>query len=84
MHLAIHSLQSTLFNGEAEKIIARTPAGEITVLENHIPLISSLLPQNLKFIDREHKEHIISISSGFLEVKPESETVILVEAGNKL
>jgi len=31
MKLSIYSIQSTLFEGEAEKLIAATPQGQITV-----------------------------------------------------
>ena len=77
MKLSIHSLQKTLFDGEAEKIIARTTTGEITVLDGHIPLISSLVGPELKIVDKKGKENTVVISSGFIEVRPESEVVIL-------
>lgn len=79
MKIGIYSIQKTLFRGEAEKLIAQTPMGEITVLENHLPLISSLRGPFLKIIDKEKKESIINIVSGFLEVRPESEVVILAQ-----
>lgn len=87
MKLSIYSLQKTLFDGEAEKIIARTTTGEITVLEGHIPLISSFAGPELKIINKKGKGNAIKVSSGFLEVRPatsearlgrpESEVVIL-------
>lgn len=79
MKLSIHSLQKTLFDGETEKIIARTTTGEITVLEGHIPLISSLKGPSLEIIDKKGKSDIIKIDSGFLEIRPESEVVILAQ-----
>jgi len=79
MKLSIHSLQKTLFEGEVEKIIARTTMGEITVLDGHIPLISSLRGPSLELIDKKGKKDIIGLVSGFLEVRPESEVVILAD-----
>lgn len=87
MKLSIHSLQKTLFQGDVEKIIACTTTGEITVLDGHIPLISSLVGPILEVIDVKSKKILVDISSGFLEVRPaisearlgrpESEVVIL-------
>ncbi|MEK7113423.1 MAG: hypothetical protein AAB873_01200 [Patescibacteria group bacterium] len=58
-------------------MIARTTTGEITVLDGHIPLISSLVGPELKIVDKKGKENTVVISSGFIEVRPESEVVIL-------
>lgn len=77
MKLSIYSIQKTLFEGEVEKLIAQTPMGEITVLDNHIPLVSTLNGPALIAIDKNGKKDIIAISSGIIEVRPESETVVL-------
>ena len=79
MKISIYTIQNTLFEGEAEKLIARTPLGEITVLDDHLPLISVLEGPSVKIIDKQKKENIITIGSGFLEVRPEREVVVIVE-----
>lgn len=80
MKLSIYSIQSTLFEGEAEKLIAKTVMGEITILDNHLPLVSLLQGPRIEIIDMKGEKNTIPISSGFLEVRPESDVVILVEA----
>ena len=77
MKLSIYSIQSTLFEGEAEKLIAQTPMGEITVLDNHLPLVSTIIGPSVTAIDKNGKKDIIKISSGIIEIKPESEVTIL-------
>ena len=77
MKVNIYTIQSTLFEGEVEKLIAKTPMGEITVLDNHLPLVTTLVGPEIHIIDKESKKSIIEIVSGFLEVRPESEVVIL-------
>lgn len=79
MRLSIYSIQKTLFEGEVEKLIAKTPMGEISVLNNHIPLVSTLTGPSLAAIDKNGKKDIIAISSGIIEVRPESEVVVLAE-----
>lgn len=78
MHISVYSIQQTLYEGEAEKLICRTPLGQITVLDKHLPIISTLNGPTLEIIDSQGKKHIINISSGILEVRPGSEAVALV------
>ena len=77
MKLSIHTLQKTLFSGEVEKIIARTTAGEITVLDNHLPIVTPLEGPELKIIDKSGKCDIIKVGSGFIEVRPQSRVIVL-------
>lgn len=81
MKISVYSIQDVLFAGEAEKLICRTPLGEITVLDNHLPLVSTVTGPTVEIIDKNNKKNIIKIVSGFLEVKPESEAVILANVG---
>ena len=47
----------------------KTAMGEITVLDNHRPLITMLKKGKMKVVDHKNKEHVIETVSGFLEVK---------------
>lgn len=79
MKLSIYSIEKTLFEGDVEKIIARTPEGEITVLNHHIPLISIVLGPEFRLVDKENNIHTIKIVSGFLEVRPDGHVVVLFD-----
>jgi len=79
MKLGIYTIDKTLFSGEAEKIIAETSTGEITVLNGHIPLISGLITGEIRILDPEKHETRIRIQGGFIEVRPENKIVILAE-----
>ena len=80
MKVDIVSLEKVLFKGEANKLIVKTVGGEITVLHNHIPLVTMLENAPVKLVDKDDKEHIIDIHGGFLEVRPESHVVILASS----
>ncbi len=79
MKLSIYSIQSTLFEGEAEKLIAYTPFGQITVLNHHLPMISSLIGPSVEIADKQGIKKSVPLAGGFLEVRPESEVVVLVD-----
>ena len=77
MHLGIYSLEGTLFDGTVSKINAATTAGEVTILDHHIPLIAHLAGPFVRMVDADEKEVIIKVSSGVLEVREHGEVVIL-------
>lgn len=79
MKLSIYSLQSTLFEGEVESLTLPTPTGEITVLANHIPLISLVKSGEVRYTHSGTKD-AIKLPGGVLEVRPGSEVVILAES----
>lgn len=68
MTVSAYSLKRTLFNGEARSLTCKTTAGEITILNNHRPLIATLTSCTMKIIDEHNVEKYIAISSGFIEV----------------
>lgn len=76
MKLSIYTLKEVLFEGSADKIITRTDLGQIAVLDTHIPLISALKGPDVRVV-KNGNEEVIPINSGIIEVRPESEVVIL-------
>ena len=77
MRVSIYSIHQTLFEGDAEKLICHTPQGQITVLDHHIPLISNLTGPSVEVVRADGAREKIPLSAGMLEVRPESEVVIL-------
>ncbi|HVM77272.1 MAG TPA: F0F1 ATP synthase subunit epsilon [Candidatus Paceibacterota bacterium] len=78
MKIGVYSLDKVLYQGEAREVNCRTKIGEITILQNHEPIISILDRGTMKIVDNEAKEHYIPVSSGFLEFK-QNEGRFLVE-----
>ncbi len=69
MNVGVYSLEKVLYQGEAREVNCRTKMGEITILQNHEPLIAILDRGTMKIIDNESQEHYIPVGSGFLEFK---------------
>jgi F-type H+-transporting ATPase subunit epsilon len=67
---------------EIKQITLPTKAGEITVLPDHIPLVSSLVPGVIHVKRRNGEDEIISISGGFLEVLKDK-VVILADTAER-
>ena len=79
MKVGIYSLQKVLFQGEAESVNCKTAAGEITILDNHRPMLGILVPGVMKIVDSEQKEHYTEVAGGFLEVKPNNESRFIID-----
>lgn len=69
MRAKIDSLKKVLFDSPIKSLTVMTKAGEITVLPEHRPLITSLKPCAAKAIDMDGNEKFFEVKSGFLEVK---------------
>jgi len=82
MKLSVYSLKKTLFRGEAVSLNCQTASGEITILDNHRPLVSVLKKGLLKILDQDRKEHYIPISSGFVEVGEDNNVRLITEEDN--
>src|SRR3989338_11494306 len=67
---------------EILQITSPTRAGEITVLPNHIPLVSSLVPGVVHVKKKNGEDEVISISGGFLEVLKDK-VVILADTAER-
>ncbi len=63
MELRIYSLEGIKFEGEVSQVSLPTTDGEITVLKNHIPLITTLKQGKIKAGMED-----IEINGGFAEV----------------
>ncbi|HQK64011.1 MAG TPA: F0F1 ATP synthase subunit epsilon [Candidatus Staskawiczbacteria bacterium] len=78
MKLSIYSLKRVLFQGQASSLNCKTAVGEITVLDNHHPLIGILTEGAMKVVASE-KEHFFDVKSGFIEVRHGNEVRCLVD-----
>ncbi len=67
--LSIIALNKILFEGKINSVTLPGSEGELTILKNHIPLITSLKRGSIK-LRTEKEELSFEIDGGTLEVKP--------------
>lgn len=75
--------EKVIYENEISQVSIPTMNGEITVLPNHIPLISVLKAGELKIKDKDG-EHSMAVSGGFLEVRGQNEIVILADNAERV
>lgn len=75
--------EKTIYENEIYQVTIPTMEGEITVLPNHIPLISVLKAGELRFKDKNGEQQM-AVSGGFLEVRGKNEIVILADHAQRV
>ncbi len=68
-----------LYSGLARKVNLQTELGEITILPDHIPLISVLKSGLIRLTTEGQQESVFRAEKGVLQVRKASEVIILVE-----
>ncbi len=83
LRLQVTTPEGKLFEGEVQQVSLNTQMGEITVLPNHIPLVSVLEPGEL-LIKQDNKETPLAVYGGFVEINSKGELIVLADAGERV
>ena len=73
----------TLFEQEVSSISLPTEKGEITVLTNHIPVTSILVPGIIRLKDVNGEEQEIAVSQGFIHVDEQRTVTVLAHTAER-
>ena len=79
MFLKVISLKGIKYEGAASSLNIKTQSGEITILENHRPLITLLKKGIAVITDDKNQKTEFEINSGFLEIAPENKINVLID-----
>jgi F-type H+-transporting ATPase subunit epsilon len=79
MKIGIYTIEKTLYEGDTKEVIAKTTTGEISILENHIPLVTRLEKGTLRVIKKDGHEEKLELASGILEIQPQNSIVVLLD-----
>ena len=82
IHFQIVTPEKITYHDDVDSITLPTQMGEITVLPNHAPLISSL-KSGEAIIKKDGEEFSLAISGGFLQVQPKNKVVVLADAAER-
>ncbi|MCK5888919.1 MAG: F0F1 ATP synthase subunit epsilon [Methylococcales bacterium] len=76
VHVDIVSAENEIFSGLAEMIFAPAELGEVGISPRHAPLITTLLPGEVRVKVSETETQEFYVSGGMLEVQPHLVTVL--------
>lgn len=75
VHIA--KVNGILYHGDAESLTAPGAEGELTVLPNHIPLVTTLKPGRVVVKKDGSEAEVFEVERGILEVTKDTATVLL-------
>ncbi len=78
LHVEVIAAERVILSEDAEVVVADTAAGRIAVLPAHAPLVTLLVPGQLR-LGRGEGAQVLAISGGYLEVR-ENHVVVLADA----
>lgn len=73
--------EKVVYESEISQVTLPTQQGEITILPNHLPLVSVLQPGEL-IIKKDNQEIAMAVSGGFVQVK-KNEVVVLADTAEQ-
>ena len=74
IHVDVVSAAEEIYSGEANCVFAPAAMGEIGVYPQHVPLISTLKPGEVR-VETENGVESIYVSGGIVEVQPHTVTI---------
>lgn len=81
-NLKIVTPEKVLFSETVAQVSVSTVLGQITILPQHLPLVSQLKPGEIIIKHDGQRESVLAVSGGFIEVLPE-QVVILADTAER-
>jgi len=78
MLLNIYSLRKPVLRKEVQSVNLKTKVGEITILNNHRPLVVPLVKGQIRVVDLKGEETAFPSEGGLVEVRPDNKVSILL------
>lgn len=82
IHFEIVTPEEVAYQDKIDALTVDTKDGEITILPNHMPLVSVLRPGEMR-IKKGSEEVFMAVSGGFVEVQPQSKVIIIADAAER-
>lgn len=82
LKLQLVTPERVVYEAQVDQVTAMTEAGEVTILPGHIPLVATLRSGELR-TKTDGKEELLVASTGFIEVRPGNEIVILADTAER-
>ena len=76
VHVDIVSAENEIFSGLAEMVFAPAELGEVGIAPRHAPLITTLLPGEVRVKVNDTETQEFYVSGGMLEIQPHLVTVL--------
>lgn len=72
--------EQVLYDGEAKLVVVRIADGDIGVLVDHAPTVSTVEPREVRIYEENDERHVFATSDGFFKVSENLVQILVEEA----
>lgn len=83
INLKIVTPERIVYEDMVDSVSLMTEMGEVTILPNHVPLVANLRAGEVR-LKKNGEESYLVASTGFLEVRPGNQVVILADTAERV
>lgn len=76
LHVTIASVSETVFDGSVDTLVVPGVSGEMSILANHVPLVTTLKEGSVTVIDGKDRQ-VFPVHNGILEISNNRANVLL-------
>lgn len=78
----IVTAERKVYAGEVLEVVAATSSGQVAILPLHAPLLSSLVPGEIRLVLSDEEDLLFAVGGGFMEVR-DNKVVILADSAER-
>ncbi len=83
MHVSIVTPDGVVYDDAVTQVTVPTESGEVTILTNHVPMVSAVKAGELVFVKVDGTHVPLAVSQGVLEVRAGNKIVILTDTAER-
>lgn len=76
IHVDVVSADREIYSGKSEMVVASAEEGEVGIMPGHSPLVTRLMPGEVRIQHEGEEAEVLFVSGGFLEVQPSVVTIL--------
>ncbi len=83
LHVSIVTPEGVVYDDTVAQVTVPTETGEVTVLANHVPMVSAMKAGELVFVKQDGARVPLAVSQGVLEVRSGNKVVVLTDTAER-
>ena len=83
LHVSIVTPEGVAYDDVVTQITVPTESGEVTILANHVPMVSAMKAGELIFVKQDGARVPLAVSQGVLEVRSGNKVVVLTDTAER-
>lgn len=83
IHVSIVTPEGVVYDDAVSQVSVPTETGEVTILANHVPMVSAMKAGELVFVKQDGSRVPLAVSRGVLEIRSGNKVVVLTDTAER-